>query len=66
MGVADSALPAFVPVSVVSDAGAPSGGANGAEGIVGIELGDGLVLRVPGDVSAERAAALVRALRGAA
>jgi transposase len=35
-------------------------------GIVGIELGDGLVLRVPGDVAAERAAALVRALRGAA
>ena len=65
-GVADRALPAFVPVSVDSEAGAPSGGANGAEGIVGIELGDGLVLRVPGDVSAERAAALVRALRGAA
>lgn len=65
-GVADSALPAFVPVSVDPEAGAPSGGANCAEGIVGIELGDGLVLRVPGDVSAERAAALVRALRSAA
>lgn len=65
-GLADSALPAFVPVSVEADAGAPFGGADGAEGVVGIEIGDDLVLRVPGDVSAERAAALVRALRGAA
>jgi transposase len=65
-GLAGAAVPAFVPVSMEYDAGAPSGGANGAEGVVGLELGDGLVLRVPGDVSAERAAALVRALRGAA
>ena len=59
-------IPAVVPVSVEADAGAPSGGADGAEGVVGIEIGDGLVVRVPGDVSAERAAALVRARRGAA
>lgn len=65
-GLAGDAVPAFVPVSVESDAGAPSGGADGAEGVVGIEIGDELVVRVPGDVSAERAAALVRALRGAA
>lgn len=66
VGLAGDAGPAFVPVSVEADAGAGSGGADGAEGVVGIEIGDGLVLRVPGDVSAERAAALVRALRGAA
>jgi hypothetical protein len=35
--------------------------AEGADGVVRIELGCGLVVRVPGDVSAERAAALVRA-----
>ncbi len=66
VGLAGDAGPAFVPVSVEADAGAASGGADGAEGVVGIEIGDGLVLRVPGDVSAERAAALVRARRGAA
>jgi transposase len=60
------ALPAFVPVSVKGDANAASGGATDAEGFVEIEIGEGLVVRVPGDVSAERAAALVRALRGAA
>jgi transposase len=64
--LAEDVLPAFVPVSVDGDAEAPSVGAKGAEGVVGIELGCGLVVRVPGDVSAERAAALVRALRGAA
>jgi transposase len=65
-GVVGDALAAFVPVSVEAEADAPSGGTDGAEGVVGIELGDGLVVRVPGDVSAERAAALVRALRGMA
>jgi transposase len=62
--LADDGLPAFVPVSVDGDAEAPSVGAKGAEAVVGIELGCGLVVRVPGDVSVERAAALVRALRG--
>lgn len=66
VGGLSGALPAFVPVSVNGDADAPSLGATEAEGVVGIEIGDGLVVRVPGDVSAERAAALVRALRGAA
>lgn len=65
-GLAGDAVPAFVPVAVESDACVPSGDANRAEGVIGIEIGDGLVLQVPGDVSAERAAALVRALRGAA
>ena len=64
-GLAGDAVPAFVPVSVESDAGAPSGGVDGAEGVVGIEIGDELVLRVPGDVSAERVAALcARCARG--
>lgn len=65
-GLAGDALPAFVPVSVEADAGARSGAAVEAEGVVGIEIGAGLVVRVPGDVSAERVAALVHALRGAA
>ena len=63
-GLSGAALPAFVPVSVNGDADAV--GATDTEGVVGIEIGDGLVVRVPGDVSAERAASLVRALRGAA
>jgi len=33
-------------------------------GVITIEIGGDLVLRVPGDVPAERAAAVARALRG--
>jgi len=65
-GVGANAVAAFVPVSVYGDADAPSEAMDTSEGVVGIELGCGLVVRVPGDVSAERAAALVRALRGTA
>jgi transposase len=61
-----AAVPAFVPVSVDDEVDASPGAARGPEGVVGIELGCGLVLRAPGDVSAERVAALVRALRGSA
>ena len=64
-GLTCDALPAFVPVSVDGEADMSPGAASASEGIVGIEIGDGVVVRVPGDVSAERAAALVRALRGA-
>lgn len=53
---------AFVPLAVEPDV---STGANDPSGVVTIETGD-VVLRVPGDVSAARAAALVRALRGVA
>ncbi|MGY6411148.1 MAG: IS66-like element accessory protein TnpA [Alkalilacustris sp.] len=60
------ALPAFVPVSVDDDMEVSLEDGTAAEGVVGIEIGDGVAVRVPGDVSAERAAALVRALRGAA
>jgi len=60
------ALPAFVPVSVDDDMEVSLEDGTAAEGVVGIEIGDGVVVRVPGDVSVERAAALVRALRGSA
>lgn len=60
------ALPAFVPVSVDDDMEVSLEDGTAAEGVIGIEIGDGVVVRVPGDVSAERAAALVRALRGSA
>jgi len=33
-------------------------------GMMMVEIGSEIVLRVPGDVAVERAAALVRALRG--
>lgn len=55
---------AFVPLTVKPDpAAAPEPG--GSAGAIAIEIGD-VVLRVPGDVPAGRAAALVRALRGVA
>ena len=60
------ALAAFVPVSVDDDMEVSLEDGTAAEGVIGIEIGDGVVVRVPGDVSAERAAALVRALRGSA
>lgn len=63
-GLTCAALPAFVPVSVDGDAAVPPGAASAPEGVVSIEIGDGVVVRVPGDVSAGRAAVLVRALRG--
>ena len=62
--------PAFVPLSILpeaSDQAVPSRGvdAQGGIGVMTIEVGSDLRLRIPGDVTAERAAALVRALRGA-
>jgi len=61
-----AAVPAFVPVSVDDGVDASPNAARDAEGVVEIEIGDGIVVRVPGDVSAERVVALVRALRGSA
>ena len=55
---------AFVPLTVEPDPAAASE-PGGAAVAITIEIGD-VVLRVPGDVPAERAAALVRALRGVA
>jgi transposase len=37
----------------------------GGIGVMTIEVGPDVVLRIPGDVAVARAAALVRALRGA-
>ena len=55
---------AFVPLTV-EPAPAAASEPGGSAGAIAIEIGD-VVLRVPGDVPAERAAALVRALRGVA
>ena len=55
---------AFVPLTL-EPAPAAASEPGGSAGAIAIEIGD-VVLRVPGDVPAERAAALVRALRGAA
>ena len=55
---------AFVPLTL-EPAPAAASEPGGSAGAIAIEIGD-VVLRVPGDVPAERAAALVRALRGVA
>jgi transposase len=52
--------PAFVPLMV-----APDEDKKVADGMITIELSDGVVMRVPGNVAEERVAALVRALRSA-
>ena len=70
-----AAEPAFVPLAIVPEprglADAPFGSdvADVATviaplGVMTVEIGPEVVLRVPGDVAVERAAALVRALRG--
>ena len=65
-GVALDALPAFVPVSVAPEDVGRSIDAGGTGGVITIEIGNELVVRVPGDVPAERAASVARALRGPA
>jgi transposase len=64
--VSSDALPAFVPVSVEPEGICRSADAGRISGVITIEIGDDLVLRVPGDVPAERVAALAHALRGLA
>ncbi len=67
---APSAEPAFVPLAILPDpapteASAPAAPAPAnAAGIVTIEVGSDIVLRIASDVAVARAAALVRALRG--
>ena len=64
--------PMFVPCAVaceaepLSDCGALVETSPDAAGMMTVEFGPDLRLRIPGDVAVERAAALVRALRGAA
>ena len=65
VGMPEDNLPAFVPVSVAPESTSPSAEADRTGAVITITLGDNLVLRVPGDVPAARAAAIVRALRGA-
>lgn len=64
--------PAFVPVAIIAEpevavvmqASVPSVPEVAVSvGIMAVELGSGVVVRVPGDVAVERAAALVRALQ---
>lgn len=63
--------PAFVPLAVMpgpqvaTDAPTVSEVAEGSKGIMTLEIGSDLVLRVPDDVVVARVASLVRALRGA-
>ena len=65
-GVASDALPAFVPDSVEPEEVDPTADAGRHGGVITIEIGNDLVLRVPSDVPAERAAEVARALRGLA
>ncbi|MER3356493.1 MAG: transposase [Hoeflea sp. D1-CHI-28] len=65
-GALSDNLPAFVPVSVEAESVGLSADAGPMCGVVTIEIGADVVLRVPGDVPAERAAALTHALRGRA
>ena len=62
--VASDALPTFVPVSVEPEDVGWTIDAGGTGGVITIEIGNDLVLRVPGDIPVERAAAVARALRG--
>jgi transposase len=65
------AEPSFVPLSILPDPvdqAVPSSAAGAAQegsGMMTIEVGPDLLLRVPEGVAVDRAAALVRALRGA-
>lgn len=68
----ETAPSAFVPLSILPEPMDQPGvsptakAAKGGTGVMTIEVGADLLLRIPGDVAVERAAALVRALRGAA
>ena len=64
-----SGEPVFVPLAIAAEPTRSAKLPEGAEilpGIMSVEIGDDVVLRVPGDVPVERAAALIRALCGAA
>jgi transposase len=63
--------PVFVPLSILPEpmdrpVSSTADAAQGGSGVMTIEVGPDLRLCIPGDVAVERAAALVRALRGAA
>ncbi|MEH2702964.1 MULTISPECIES: IS66-like element accessory protein TnpA [Rhizobium] len=64
--------PAFVPLAItteppqIADATSVLEQVVATSGIVTLEIGSDLVVRVPGDVPVDRVAALVRAMRGRA
>ncbi len=68
---AEPVQPAFVPLSILPEPMDQSGAspstetATGDAGVMTIEVGPDVVLRIPGDVAVARAAALILALRGA-
>lgn len=72
-GFADGPIePAFVPLAITTE---PKTATDvlpipepvaATSGVVTVEIGAGLVMRVPGDVPVDRVAALVRAMRGTA
>ncbi|MEI2686589.1 MAG: transposase [Cypionkella sp.] len=68
---AEPVQPAFVPLSILPEpmdqlgASSSTETATGGAGVMMIEVGPDVVLRIPGDVAVERAAALILALRGA-
>lgn len=62
--------PAFVPLSILPDpvdqpVPSTAVATPGGSGVMTIEVGPDLHVRIPSDVTVDRAAALVRALRGA-
>lgn len=67
---AEPVQPAFVPLSILPEpmdqlgASSSSETATGGAGVMTIEVGPDVVLRIPGDVAVARAAALILALRG--
>ena len=64
--------PAFVPLAITTELRQPADALpiadaiEASSGIVTLEIGSDLVVRVPGDVPVDRVAALVRAMRGTA
>jgi transposase len=61
--------PVFVPLTIAAEPTRLAKLPETAEivpGVMSVEIGDDVVLRVPDDVSVKRAAALIRALCGAA
>lgn len=61
--------PVFVPLAIAAEPTRSAKLPERAEilsGVMSVEIGDDVVLRVPSDVPVERAAALIRALCGAA
>lgn len=62
--------PAFVPLAITTEPRRPADALpiadaiEASSGIVTLEIGSDLVVRVPGDVPVDRVAALVRAMRG--